>query len=686
MSDSPNTDLDLNLHFLPDWAKGTSDSKEFKKYTGEEGLDRERPDRKDRRGPRPAGRGPQRGPGGSGPRDGGGSGRPPRRDGPRQGGGPQQRRGPQRGRGGPRRSEGPPLPNVEVSFMADDTGAETLARQIKSTGRAFPLFNIAQMVLGKPERHIVELKPSKEKGSEESQRLFVCALDDSIWLSESDAGNHALNKFFDTFYETMKTESEPPKGTYTFVARCGMSGRVLGPPNHHDYQNELRALYKERFERKMSFDAFKSRVEIVKDEESIQEWVTEQSFVTTYKCLNVPEEIVLESRQEAVDHFEKNHRPNVVKEVEQFKVGGKAASQAPCRDVGRLVRRTLEEQKRFPLKTVHRLSEQFASRGLQFFKADKAITYVAVARPRQLDLEGAQVSPGIREILEFIKTHPGCHRKTLIDTLAPADEEATEPRGEQPPADAAAGAAADSAESEGAPTQGDQTAEAAASEQTEPAKEASGSTAVELNSRQKAVIGDLHWLIHQGHVIEFASGVLQSADAVLSMRPKKKESKGNKDKQQGSKAQKGSKSGDKAAEPAAAAETTSPESQATDAGSTSGPEAKSSEGSGSAESSPIEAPGSENATAAEESVGASNPPGDTGESSVANEPAPAAEGAGPGAAGSNEGEAPRVANANEPGESNSSQPETHDVEASESAGAEPSGAASQSEESTSSGG
>ena len=32
-----------------------------------------------------------------------------------------------------------------------------------------------------------------------------------------------------------------------------------------------------------------------------------------------------------------------------------------------------------------------------------------------------------------------------------------------------------------------------------------------LTTEQQAVLNDLHWLIHQGHVIEFASGMLETA-------------------------------------------------------------------------------------------------------------------------------------------------------------------------------
>jgi hypothetical protein len=35
-----------------------------------------------------------------------------------------------------------------------------------------------------------------------------------------------------------------------------------------------------------------------------------------------------------------------------------------------------------------------------------------------------------------------------------------------------------------------------------------------------AIIGDLHWLVHQGHVIEFASGALETAKKPLPRPPR----------------------------------------------------------------------------------------------------------------------------------------------------------------------
>ena len=208
--------------------------------------------------------------------------------------------------------------------MPEEKGVESLARQIKMTGRAYPLFDIAQMILQKPERHTVTFSIKKNPEGQPIQPLFVCALDDSLWLSEDEAVGHVLKKHFATFYQAERTATEPPKGKYTFVAQCGMSGVILGPPNYHDYQNQLRKLHAERFSR-MPFEVYKSRVKIVRDEEVVKKWVEDQSFKTEYICLNMPESQKLESMEAVEKHFREQHKPNIIKQVESHTITGAAA-------------------------------------------------------------------------------------------------------------------------------------------------------------------------------------------------------------------------------------------------------------------------------------------------------------------------------------------------------------------------
>ena len=136
-----------------------------------------------------------------------------------------------------------------------------------------------------------------------------------------------LHKHFSTFYQAERTATEPPKGKYTFVAQCGMSGVILGPPNYHDYQNQLRKLHAERFSR-MPFEMFKSRVKIVRDEAVVKKWIEDQSFKTEYVCLNIPEPLRLDNREAVEKHFRETHKENIIKPVESHTLNGDGSAQS----------------------------------------------------------------------------------------------------------------------------------------------------------------------------------------------------------------------------------------------------------------------------------------------------------------------------------------------------------------------
>ncbi|MFO1514961.1 MAG: hypothetical protein U1F83_18980 [Verrucomicrobiota bacterium] len=489
MSINPETDLDLEKLFLPAWAQGTSDTNRYAKYTGSEEPRREDRGRGDRRGPRPPRRegGERRefGRGPGGPRRDGPGGRPQRDDrgGPRR----DDRRDDRRGFND-RRETPPPLPEITAMLVPDEKGVESMSRQVKMTGRAFPLFDIAFLVIQKPERYSIRFASKKNAEGQPVQPLFLCALDDTLWLSEDEAVAHVLSRHFTTFYQAEKMATEPPKGVYTFVGQCGLSGVVLGPPNHHDYQNQLRKLHTERFSR-MPFEVFKSRVKIVRDEAVVKQWVEEQSWKTEYTCLNVPEPLKLPNREEVEKHFRATHKDAIIKTVESQVVSGVA-----CRSLrgglGRIVQHLLDDQRRFPMQIATSLSQSFAHQGLQFFKVNKTVTHVAVARPHFLDLETTPVSDGVKRIVEFINAHPKCNRRKLIEALAPSPAPAPIP------------------------------VVPAAEGETAGAAPAVTPATAEPTPEQTALIADLHWLVHQGHVIEFANGQLDTAKKPIPRPPK----------------------------------------------------------------------------------------------------------------------------------------------------------------------
>ncbi|HRI15394.1 MAG TPA: hypothetical protein PLX89_20555, partial [Verrucomicrobiota bacterium] len=283
MSEPLDLALDLEKAFLPAWAQSSpaEPTAKYAKYEGNEGAGRgdfrgprddrsprgprDRDSRGPRRdGPRPSDRGPRRdfGPRPAGP---GGSGGPgPAGAGLKwdptvaQQGGPRRER-----RFDDRRDFKPePLIPVDIELRPDPAGVASLARQIKLGGRAYPLLEVAGLVIQKPDRYEVTFRTFRGQDGQPVQRLFVCSLDDSIWLSPDEAEHHALHAHFDTFYQTQKQPCDPPKGVWTLVAM--FDEIVLGPPNYHGYQERLREIHAQRAPR-MPFDYFKNRVRIVKD-------------------------------------------------------------------------------------------------------------------------------------------------------------------------------------------------------------------------------------------------------------------------------------------------------------------------------------------------------------------------------------------------------------------------------------
>lgn len=525
MSEPLDLSIDLEKAFLPAWAqKPAADPAKYAKYDGTEEAGRgsrrdgargfDRGPRRDSGGRPGGGPGGPGGPGGSrGPRPGFG----PRPGGPPQGGGgPGNAPGlqwdptqapPRDGGRGPRRDDrrdAPPEPliPVEVDLRPDPAGVASLGRQIKLSGRAYPLMEVAGLVVQKPDRYEVTFRILRGNEGKPLQLLFVCSLDDSVWLSERDARRHALNAHFDTFYETVKQACEPPKGVWTLVAV--FDDIVLGPPNYHGYQEKLRALHMQRAPR-LPIEAFKSRVRIVKDEAAVKEWMEAQSHRMEYTALNVPEPKTLNSLAEVETHFMETHAAALVKEVNSWMLRREPNAPRLPEPLQRVLRVTMERERRFPIRTMTALSGAFAQAGLQFFKRDKTVVHVAIARPHHLDLESTAVQPGIKNIIEFINGNPNVNRKKLLDALAPTPIAAPAPAPVSAPEPVATPAPEATAADPAAPTAPESVASAA------PAAAPTPPPTPPPSPEQQAILSDLHWLIHQGHVIEFANGALDTA-------------------------------------------------------------------------------------------------------------------------------------------------------------------------------
>ena len=441
MSPSTTPEDLLDLKLLPSWVNEPARPNHYADFEGEDPRAFERSsgrsDRgrdRDRRGPKTRERRPSQA-------------RDQRAGGPRPGRG----RGP--GRQENHRERRPPETTppvaVTVRFLPHSRAFESVVAQLKSGPLAYSVFALARLFLEKPERYDVRLTAA------EGAVLYQIGENGPVASEQRILEGAAFASTRDDFYAVEVTQSEPLKGNFTNVARCRLSGTLLGPTNHHAYQPQLRNLYETRFSRRMSFSDYQRQIEIVNDPAVVEEWKEQARNVTTYRTKVADPPATFNSAAEAERHFRQTHLPTLLRSANELTVSGVLSRRLPDRALGRAIEEAWSQETRSPSKMMQELAAGLRQAGLNIFRHRRGMLFVSPVRARIFGHERAGVSPSINAILEKVAAAPGINRKLLAEQLSPA-----------------------------------------------------GAEAAELEKAKMTLASDLHWLIGEGYVIEFNDGSL----------------------------------------------------------------------------------------------------------------------------------------------------------------------------------
>ena len=192
--------------------------------------------------------------------------------------------------------------SMEVLFYPDDAPIDKLAKVMKASMRTYQLFDIAQLVLEKPERFVILAKNLPDK--EGNTAPLYCAQPYNLPFEDEQSAKSAAVKFLvDEKFEKVQQECEPPKGNFQIVNRSKITGDLLGAPNWHKYNEYLHEYHREKCPQ-IPFEKFASEVEGVRDADEISKWVEQMKVRTVYK-LKEPgegENSIFETREAAMNH------------------------------------------------------------------------------------------------------------------------------------------------------------------------------------------------------------------------------------------------------------------------------------------------------------------------------------------------------------------------------------------------
>jgi len=351
----------------------------------------------------------------------------------------------------PAREELPPLP-LEIRVLPDQKALGAIIRKIQTSHRAYPLRDIARLFLDNDAAYQIRIEPAKGQ----ALPFFQCKVCNLPALTEEEIRTHVLSTHLADFFDSSEIETEPPAGNFVCVARCGISGELLGPPNHHSFNTRVQEMLRTRFAH-MSPEAYRARIEMVRDPEIVNQWRESCRKKTVYRRKRpqtmatpvaettapvadaaapiapetAPPEGAAETemplgppmeRAAAEVVFQREILPEQIQLVKQMVCTAAVIRRTPSHRLLEAVRETMNRELQFPASLFFALRGAFRHRSLHLFRAnnDRGPEFVVVREPATLD--ATHVVAELRQVLEYINQHPGCTRPDLLTALANGDE------------------------------------------------------------------------------------------------------------------------------------------------------------------------------------------------------------------------------------------------------------------------
>jgi hypothetical protein len=363
--------------------------------------------------------------------------------------------------------------------------------------------------------------------------VFMSLPDHLPFDTEDATIQHVLANNLGAFFEMQEVEVEAPKGNFPIINKCGITGELLGPPNHHRYQQVLQQHHAAKLGR-MPFERFRESIVSAREPEVIAAWMEKMKKATRYtwkppvaKTPTTPpmeapaaaptpadaapaaeapapaaeapapapvaEVISFDNIEDARLHLLANARDRVVRAVESVRFHGKLIEKLPPGEIRRALEGHVERQRRFPLDTANALRGRLRREGFTIFKkGSRGVSYVCAVK-RRFRVPGQVFSETISALIDFIEKNPMVQVKELPKKFLGIEVPAAVPT--TAPAEGTTASAAPFA-----------------------------TLAPEQADKLRKMSNDLRWLVMEGYVTEFSDGKLFAAPPMAPQAAKKAES------------------------------------------------------------------------------------------------------------------------------------------------------------------
>lgn len=325
--------------------------------------------------------------------------------------------------------------NVDVKVLPETKALGTIIRKLQGDFHAYKLKDLAYFLLNNPSSVLLKLTPKAAAGgagaaqaaggaqAQQPVQFHQCKACSYAAVRKEDVIAHALTEHLSDYYEAREIEVEPPKGNFNCVAKCGLTGVLLGPPNRADFSSVVREMIRTRFPG-MSEADYRAKIEMVRDSEAIEEWRKGATKKTVYIAKGAGENATQLTRDQAEAEFRRNILDNLLDEPRNLMITAEAAMKSDYKPLVWAVRDALEQERRMPYGMIFALRGAFHHRKFHFFRANDARGPEFVTSQDLKEFDSAHAIPELANVAKFIAEHP-CQPKNVIATDAESEKQLT---------------------------------------------------------------------------------------------------------------------------------------------------------------------------------------------------------------------------------------------------------------------
>ena len=310
----------------------------------------------------------------------------------------------------PRRFEERPQPlDAEVKVLPDSKALGTIIRKLQGDFHAYKLKDLAYFFLDNPSSVLLKVTPKGE------ERFCQCAACGFASTDEEDVIQHVLNVHLTDYYVAKEVACEPPKGNFNCVAKCGLSGVLLGPPNIHEFNAVVREMIRTRYP-SMSEAQYRSHIEMVRDAAVIDEWRRGAVKKTVFVAKGAGEDAPELSREQAEGEFRRQVLPSLLTRPKNLMITAAVALESPLKPLVRAVRDALEAERRAPYAMCFALRGALHHRKFRFFRVNDAHGQEFVTGAELKEFDTAHAIPELATLAKFIADNPCSSRAEIVTT------------------------------------------------------------------------------------------------------------------------------------------------------------------------------------------------------------------------------------------------------------------------------